>query len=92
MIYCKISNLTLKDSDETYIFEWLKAIKNFLIEIPVEISAFIVAPFLYFFVDKETGHLPRWLSWYDEPNYGAWETKVGNNHIFKSLRIKLGGL
>ena len=52
--------------------EWLIAIKMFLVSIPLEISSFLIAPFLYFFVDKKTGFLPKWLSWYDEPNYGAF--------------------
>ena len=69
-------------------FEWLKAIKNFILEIPIEISAFIVAPFLYFFVDKETGHLPKWLSWYDEPNYGAWGDKGWKQSHFQEPKNK----
>lgn len=69
-------------------FEWLKAIKNFILEIPIEISAFIVAPFLYFFVDKETGHLPNWLSWYDEPNYGAWGDKGWKQSHFQEPKNK----
>ena len=70
------------------VFEWLKAIKNFILEIPIEISAFIVAPFLYFFVDKETGHLPKWLSWYDEPNYGAWGDKGWKQSHFQEPKNK----
>ena len=52
--------------------EWFTAIKMFLVSIPLEISSFLIAPFLYFFIDKKTGFLPKWLSWYDEPNYGAF--------------------
>ena len=70
------------------VFEWLKAIKNFILEIPIEISAFIVAPFLYFFVDKEKGHLPKWLSWYDEPNYGAWGDKGWKQSHFQEPKNK----
>lgn len=52
--------------------EVMKALGRFIKEIPIEIVSFIVAPFLYFFVDKSTGYLPKYLSWFDEPNYGAW--------------------
>ena len=52
--------------------EVMKALGRFIKEIPIEIASFIVAPFLYFFVDKSTGYLPKYLAWFDEPNYGAW--------------------
>ena len=39
--------------------EWFTAIKMFLVSIPLEISSFLIAPFLYFFVDKKTGFLPK---------------------------------
>ena len=63
--------------------EWLKAIGMFLVSVPLEISSFMIAPFLFFFVNKETGHLPKWLSWYDEPNYGAWGDEGWKQSHFK---------
>lgn len=48
--------------------EWMKAIRMFLISLPLELSSFVVVPIALLFVKKgET--LPKWLMWYEEVNW-----------------------
>ena len=48
----------------------LQVLKNFIVELPVEIAHFIVVPIALAFCKKEDEHLPRWASWFDENDYG----------------------
>jgi hypothetical protein len=41
-----------------------------LLSFPVWLSAFVVVPVALAFCKREDETLPRWLSWYDEPEYG----------------------
>ena len=48
----------------------LQVLKNFIIELPVEIAHLVVVPIALAFCKKEEEHLPRWASWFDENHYG----------------------
>ena len=48
----------------------LQVLKNFIIELPVEIAHFVIVPIALAFCKKEDEHLPRWASWFDENDYG----------------------
>lgn len=50
--------------------EILSAFGRFLLELPIELSSFIVTPIALLFCKKEDEHLPKWLAWYDEPRWG----------------------
>lgn len=50
--------------------EWMKAVWMIVRGIPLELSSFIVTPIALLFCKKEDEHLPKWLYWYDEPNWG----------------------
>ena len=50
--------------------EWWRALSMFLIAIPLELSSFIIVPIILLFCKKEDEHLPKFFSWYDEPNWG----------------------
>ena len=43
---------------------------NIAIELPFEILAFAIVPIAVAFCKKEDEHLPRWASWFDDPDYG----------------------
>ena len=58
----------------------LQVLKNFAIELPIEIAHFIVVPIALTFCKKEDEHLPKWASWFDENDYGingddGWKEK-----------------
>lgn len=48
----------------------LQVLKNFAIELPVEIAHFVVVPIALAFCKQEDNHLPKWASWFDENDYG----------------------
>lgn len=48
----------------------LQVAKNIALEVPVEILQFIVVPFALIGCKKETENLPKWASWFDDPDYG----------------------
>ena len=50
--------------------EWLLVLRNFLVELPIEILAFIVVPIAVAFCKKDDQKLPKWASWWDEERYG----------------------
>lgn len=50
--------------------EWMKTIGMFLVQIPLELSSFIVCPIVLLFCKKEDEHLPPAFIWYDELNWG----------------------
>ena len=50
--------------------EWMKALWMFVKGIPIELSSFVITPIALLFCKKEDEHLPKWLYWYDEPNFG----------------------
>lgn len=43
---------------------------NIAIELPFEILAFIMVPIALLFCKNGDEHLPRWASWFDDPDYG----------------------
>lgn len=45
-------------------------ILNFLIELPIEILHFLLVPIALLFCKKESEHLPKIFSWFDENDYG----------------------
>lgn len=47
-----------------------QVIKNFAIEIPMEILAFFIVPIALLFCKKDSENLPRWARWFDDPDYG----------------------
>lgn len=44
--------------------------RNFAVEIPIEILHFFVVPFALLACDEKSENLPRWASWFDDPDYG----------------------
>ncbi len=48
----------------------LQIAKNVAVEIPLEILQFLVVPIALLFCGKESKNLPRWASWFDDPDYG----------------------
>ena len=56
-------NLTLKQK--------LTVARNFAVEIPIEILAFFVVPIALLACDEKSENLPRWASWFDDPDYGV---------------------
>ena len=48
----------------------LQVLKNFTVELPVEIAHFLVVPIALAFCKKEAEHLPKWAAWFDENDYG----------------------
>ena len=55
-------NLTIKQK--------LTVARNFVVEIPIEILAFFVVPIALLACDEKSENLPRWASWFDDPDYG----------------------
>ena len=55
-------NLTIKQK--------LTVARNFAVEIPIEILAFFVVPIALLACDEKSENLPRWASWFDDPDYG----------------------
>ncbi|OUT18439.1 DUF7338 family protein [Campylobacter concisus] len=47
-----------------------QVITNIIIELPFEILAFFIVPIAVAFCKKEDEHLPKWASWFDDPDYG----------------------
>lgn len=54
----KMLNLTLKQK--------LIVAKNFIIELPMEVLAFIVVPIAVAFTKKDDEHLPKWARWFED--------------------------
>ena len=48
----------------------LTVARNFAVEIPIEILHFFVVPFALLACDEKSENLPRWASWFDDPDYG----------------------
>ena len=44
--------------------------RNFAVEIPIEILAFFVVPIALLACDEKSENLPKWASWFDDPDYG----------------------
>ena len=55
-------NLTIKQK--------LTVARNFAVEIPIEILPFFVVPIALLACDEKSENLPRWASWFDDPDYG----------------------
>ena len=49
----------------------LTVARNFAVEIPIEILHFFVVPFALLACDEKSENLPRWASWFDDPDYGV---------------------
>ncbi len=47
-----------------------QVIKNIIIELPFEILAFFIVPIALLSCKKEDERLPKWVSWFDDPDYG----------------------
>lgn len=47
-----------------------QVIKNIIIELPFEILAFTIVPIALLSCKKEDERLPKWASWFDDPDYG----------------------
>ena len=56
-------NLTLKQK--------LTVARNFAVEIPIEILHFFIVPFALLACDEKSENLPKWASWFDDPDYGV---------------------
>lgn len=48
----------------------LQVLTNIIIELPFEILAFIIVPIALLSCKKDDERLPRWASWFDDPDYG----------------------
>ena len=48
----------------------LQILKNVAIELPVEILHFIVVPIALLACDEKSENLPKWATWFDDPDYG----------------------
>ena len=59
--------------------EILSAFGRFLLELPIELSSFIITPIALLFCKKNDEHLPKILAWYDEPRWGI---KVNARPLF----------
>ena len=55
-------NLTIKQK--------LTVARNFAVEIPIEILHFFIVPIALLACDEKSENLPRWASWFDDPDYG----------------------
>ena len=44
--------------------------RNFAVEIPIEILQFLVVPIALLFCGTDSENLPKWASWFDDPDYG----------------------
>ena len=49
----------------------LQAAKNIALEVPVEILQFIIVPLALLACDEKSENLPKWASWFDDPDYGV---------------------
>mgnify|MGYP007085151525 FL=1 len=60
----------------------LQVLKNFAIELPIEIAHFVVVPIALAVCKKEDEHLPKWAAWFDDPDYGInGDDGRGNEHF-----------
>ena len=56
-------NLTIKQK--------LTVARNFAVEIPIEILHFFIVPIALLACDEKSENLPKWASWFDDPDYGV---------------------
>ena len=49
----------------------LTVARNFAVEIPIEILHFFIVPIALLACDEKSENLPRWASWFDDPDYGV---------------------
>lgn len=49
----------------------LTVARNFVVEIPIEILHFFIVPIALLACDEKSENLPKWASWFDDPDYGV---------------------
>ena len=71
-----------------------QVIKNIIIELPFEILAFIIVPIALLSCKKEDERLPKWASWFDDPDYGingddGWKNEHFPNGKYRTYWARL---
>lgn len=69
-------------------------LKWFFIELPLEISAFLVVPIALLFCNEKSENLPKIFKWYDDFNYGingddGWKTEHFPNGTNRTYYARL---
>lgn len=72
----------------------LKVFGIFLIELPLDLSSFIVVPIVLLFCKKEDARLPKYFAWYDDYNYGIngdlpWQGPEHSNGKYREYRWRV---
>ena len=74
--------------------EILSAFGRFLLELPIELSSFIITPIALLFCKKEDEHLPKILAWYNGVTLGldyvlVNKDKNARNELAKAVNQKV---
>ena len=61
----------------------LQIARNVAVELPIEILHFIIVPFALLACNKKSENLPKWVAWFDDPDYGINGDDGWKNEHFK---------